>query len=220
MIRKSAARIILSLLVLSGCNEANKTPAERAPAQQAVNNISEKRIFLKDLTTGVKYEKKKYPTIIFSTENTIKFNYDYFGDRHVISAEMNADKIVTSYEILMHGDLSKLRAAIAAKASSENGKTVEFLCTTYKASEGGLDWETKSCNIDSGHQILLIEEKKPLGPKPISADYETWKLMHMSKLRLVEGIELSKEGHEKAKKAAAEQETAIRKKLTKKINDI
>lgn len=184
------ATIISGTLILEGCD---KQPPSNAPS---VNNISDAPLSIKDLTTGVKYEKSKFPKIVTTIGNQITFDYSFFGKERLVYAEFNDQKIIYSYHILLKGDLEDIRQAIEEKISTANGKRTQFACEMKNSSWGGVDWENKTCSIVSRTQRLLLEERKPVSQKPSSVSDSAWTDMHMGKV-LLEDTELSRKAKEK-----------------------
>lgn len=215
-INSSSLLICVAALFLAACGDTSST----SPPVPKVNNVSEKRIFLKDLTTGIRYESKNFPKPVVKLDSLVSFNYEFFGATQLITAKLNSEKIITAYEILLNSNQDAMKSAIEEKLTSENGKIVKFDCVITKSTYGGINWEQKDCVIKSGEQKLLIQENRPLNQKPASADYSTWQSMHMSKLLLSENIQLSLEERERVAKQILANEKVIAEKKAKAKKDI
>lgn len=172
-------------LALQGCDIK-----QGKPKVTDINNISEMPLTIKDLTTGVVYEKKLFPRPITSSKNEVSFYYSFFGKSQLIFAEMDELGVIYKYKINLNGKLEDMRRAIEEKISKENGKEIKFKCEAERLSYGGIDWEHNNCLVSSGSQRLTTKEKRPLSKKPVSASPSVWEQIHISQL-VLEDVDLS-----------------------------
>lgn len=181
-----------------------------------VNNVTRERIFLRELTTGTKYERKKFPQPAIDTGNLVSFDYEYFGEKRHVMAGLNSERTVTSYKILNIANLNELRAELEAKLTTNNGTEVKFKCDFERVSWGGIDWKYETCIIYSGNQRLKTRDGRQLTPKPSNVDYATWESMKTNELVLEEDVGLSKaesDRLEKEKKEVLDKKAGAKKQI-------
>lgn len=208
-ILKNITTITSATLILMACGDNKSQDTTK-------NNKSKNKIYIKDLTTGVKFDNKNFPRMITSDH----FKYSYFGKSRLIEVKLNEDKIVTSYKIILSGDLYDIKEAIEKKISLENKEQVEFQCKKENWNGGGVDWEKKVCSITSDQQTLTLNENKPITNKPSFIDESTWQSMHTSSIVLEEKIELSKESSEAKKENLIQREIILKNSISNAKSDI
>lgn len=180
------------LLIFGGL--ISESGGGRADAEPLKNNVSDKRIYLKELTTGDNILDKSFPVLSFNSIEFVSFYYNYFGEMENINAYINTDKRVVRYEILTWNNLKALQQAIEEKLTTENNRSVFFLCSTITENVPPLKWNIRSCEVKSGQQVLTLTEYSLMTKRPSDVSVLEWSAIKRPNIiSLSENLALSNE---------------------------
>ena len=147
-------RFVLFLLVVTlvACGGTERPPNP--------NSVATKPIFLKNLTTGIKYDRSNLPKVLvggFDGEDTI-FSFSFFGRDRQLTIKKTSTNIIYSYELIIDNSYYSLQRSIEEKLTEIEGKKIAFDCSndSYNTKVGL--WDRVTCKIISGSQTLVIEE--------------------------------------------------------------
>jgi len=154
--KKIQGLLLFSLVVtLVACGGADRPPNS--------NSIATKPIFLKNLTTGIKYDRSNLPKVMvgsFDGEDPI-FSFSFFGLDRQLTIKKTSTNIIYSYKLIIDNTYYSLRSAIEEKLTEIEGKKIEFDCRndSYNTKIG--IYYSVTCKILSGSQSLVILERYP-----------------------------------------------------------
>ena len=216
-----ACIILGASLALTACGDrsnSNKTlPVTLAP----IKNKLDKRIYLKDLTTGDSINKKGFPKHAVISDKFLLIDYSYFGSDRLFSVYTNADKRVIKYSFNFEKDASAMKSAIEEKLSIENKKEIKFDCLVKPFAVDQIKFDEKICTLISGSQTLTINEKILLTEKPSNISFSDWSAVSFpSQLMLEEDIDLSDAIKAKLLKESIEENNARDREKTRIKKDI
>jgi len=198
-------------------NYSGTTPAALVP----IKNKLDKRIYLKDLTTGDSINKKRFPKYTGISNQFLLINYSYFGLSRSFSVHTNADKRVVKYSFYFEDDANAMMSAIEEKFGIENKKEIKFDCLVRPFSVGEIKFNEKICTLISGNQTLAITEKILLTKKPDNISVGDWAAVSMaSEFVLEEKLDLSDTAKNKISKDADEEINARDREKTRIKKDI
>lgn len=172
----------------------------------ASDNNALKAIFLKDLTTGIKYNKKTLPKSVTAAGAL----YEYFGKERPINIQTNVENVIISIELITNGSFHQLKQALEEKLATDNGRSVQFSCSTksYSASTGGIDWAKEECRIANDSQRLTLTEIRPTSRRPADVSEVTWYQMNTGSLLLEHTALAQKDKSDKEAATAEKSRTA------------
>lgn len=198
-------------------NSSGVTPVALAP----IKNKLDKRIYLKDLTTGDSINKKGFPKYTSISNQFLLINYSYFGLSRSFSVYTNADKRVVKYSFYFEDDANAMMSAIEEKFGIENKKEIKFDCRVRPFSVDQIKFNEKICTIVSANQTLTITEKILLTEKPANISFGDWAAVSMaSEFVLEEVLELSDAVKNKMSKDAVEEVNARDREIARIKKDI
>lgn len=155
---------LVALATLGACSDS----APPVTAAVEATNVASKPIFLKDLSTGIVFDSKKFPRPYLSMENARRLKYEYFGDLRDTEILLNGSKQIYSVRINLGLFAEEIVGNLEAKLSSEAGAPVNFKCRSETISLEAMGikdsrLETKQCVVVHDSQRLTVEVYKPLG---------------------------------------------------------
>lgn len=132
--------------------------AERTPIKDSPNFVQEK-IYLKELTTGIKLNQIKGISYRVFERNIYTFNYNYFGGKRDVKAEVNASGEIYKLGMILDNNFETLKTGLLEKLSEQNKKTVNFDCRTEKTTpDASATLNYKTCKVKSDTQTLTVQE--------------------------------------------------------------
>jgi hypothetical protein len=132
--------------------------AERTPVKDLPNFVQEK-ISLKELTTGIKLNQIKGISYRVFERNIYIFNYNYFGGKRDVKAEVNANGEIYKLGMTLDNNFESLKIGLQEKLSEQNKKMVTFDCQTEKTTpDASATLNYKTCKVKSDTQTLTVQE--------------------------------------------------------------
>ena len=143
----------VALVGIAGCNNAT-TP----DIKPATSNI-EKRIYLKELTTGIKIQEIKGIKYKKVNTNIYVFDYAYYGGKRRVQAEVNEDGDIHTLKMSVNENFDSLKLNLEDKFTEDNNKKIAFLCSSEILNPNFLTTiKFRNCRISADSQVLRLEE--------------------------------------------------------------
>lgn len=160
--------IFCASLILQGCGESGSSGKEAALLNQA-----DKPIMLKELTTGIPYDTKKFPKPNFKFQEVRHFKYKYFGELRDVKIKVTSKNIIYDIEIRLDINAEQLLNELEGKLSAENAKPIKFDCAVSSVSLEPLGimnskLESRECKVIGNTQELILKLQKPTGTAAIT----------------------------------------------------
>ena len=142
--------------------------AEQNPPSVRSNTVDSK-IYLKDITTGIKVDKKYFTEISKLSTGGYHAKYQYFGEMQDIAISTNKNDEIYSYIMLFKGSIDELRVALEEKFTKTNARQIKFYCI---AADRGIAAGTE-CTLRHKNQRLILE-KYTLKENPKNQDNKVY----------------------------------------------
>lgn len=144
--------LVIAGALLCGCKAKTITPTHNP------DSIVTKKIFLKDITTGV--APGAALTASYGTE------WSYFGEKRIVEYTAGPTGLVTSIKFNLNSEFAgqQLQNLLEKKLSEENGKKVAFDCLTSfhrLAVLDNMDVTQELCTVRSDTQTMTIKRVRP-----------------------------------------------------------
>ena len=148
-----AATLVMSFLLTSCGNNDSSAPKVQA-AHQVNNDLK-----LKELSTGVNINTLKKFGLKKLSNTESYFDYQYFGSKAITNVNYAKDGTIYEYKMLLDEPLDKIKSALEAKLSEENGRPVKFLCKTEKYKpDSSAEITDEKCRVENGKQSMVINQ--------------------------------------------------------------
>jgi hypothetical protein len=134
---------------------ASNVNAEQNPPNAQSDTVDSK-IYLKDITTGVKVDRRYFTEFRNLSTGGYYAQYQYFGAAQSIAISTDKSGSVYSYLMLFKGSIDELRVALEEKFTKTNNRPIKFHC--FKTTRGfGLDIvEGMECTLRHQSQRLIL----------------------------------------------------------------
>ena len=142
--------------------------AEQNPPSVRSNTVDSK-IYLKDITTGIKVDKKYFTEISKLSTGGYHAKYQYFGEMQDIAISTNKNDEIYSYIMLFKVSIDELRVALEEKFTKTNARQIKFYCI---AADRGIVAGTE-CTLRHKNQRLILE-KYTLKENPKNQDNKVY----------------------------------------------
>lgn len=142
--------------------------AEQNPPSVRSNTVDSK-IYLKNITTGIKVDKKYFTEISKLSTGGYYAKYQYFGEMQDIGISTNKNGEIYSYIMLFKGSIDELRVALEEKFTKTNARQIKFYCI---AADRGIVAGTE-CTLRHKNQRLILE-KYTLKENPKNQDNKVY----------------------------------------------
>lgn len=127
--------------------------AEQNPPSVRSNTVDSK-IYLKDITTGIKVDKKYFTEISKLSTGGYYAKYQYFGEMQDVGISTNKNGEIYSYIMLFKGSIDELRVALEEKFTKTNARQIKFYCIE---ADRGIVTGTE-CTLRHKNQRLILEK--------------------------------------------------------------
>ena len=139
---------------------------ETSVATNAPTNVATKPIFLKNLTTGVRFDElplkiNRWP-ITEEREYGKEIEYypfSFFDKESSLSVGITSSSIVHSYKLGIDRQYELLKSAMEQKLTEIEGREIKFSCNKVVEESGFGPMVVTTCTIISGSQRLVIRNK-------------------------------------------------------------
>ena len=117
------------------------------------SGIVNSKIYLKDITTGVKLDRKYFTEFRDFVSGGHYAQYQYFGAMQDVAISTDKSGKVYAYNILFKGSIDELRAALEEKFTNINNRPIKFDCfeITYRSETEGIE-----CTLRHKSQRLIL----------------------------------------------------------------
>jgi hypothetical protein len=155
-------------LVLPASDLEKLVSEKEATVKIISENVVDKKIHLKDLTTGVSINEKPFPKLIYKGYGRALFDYEYYGEKRNFSTEINDKDLVYRISVSLSYVGDDIVGLVEKKLSEDNGRNIKFKCeiSVIDLEKFGInrsELETKRCTVRGVDQILVIKQSKPKG---------------------------------------------------------
>ena len=197
---------VMMMFFIAGCEQQDPVRAAEIRAESQLS----KQIALKDLTTGMKFERPVNSSSIPK--------WSYFGKERLIKIERTSDDIVASINISMDGgDAYQLRQALEEKYSKEEERKIRFDCSMKDRKltlfHDMKVWDT-ICVLRHASQVLTVSNVGPDNSQMIQDYYSFISLFYSTTVTLVDTeLKSNAEAETANKKSALEKKKAIEEKI-------
>jgi len=149
--------LICALIGVSVALDVKK--AEKAVEQES--NKVEKKIFLKNLTTGIKTNEISGIKYVLKQKTMDTGSVQILGESRVVTFHKNDDDLIT--ELVLLGDsfentIVDMKRAIEERISKDNQKPVQLSCS--QVNEGFYEAKTNICVVSNDTQKLALKYVK------------------------------------------------------------
>lgn len=133
--------------------------AEKTVEQES--NKIEKKIYLKNITTGVKPTEISGIKYVVRQKTMDSVDVQILGKMRLVTLHKNDEGLITKVEILgddFESNILEMKSAVEERISKDNGKQVKLVCS--QVNEGLYEAKTNICVISNDSQKLTFKYVK------------------------------------------------------------